>query len=97
MEENEAKFMAWDWDGGGYKLLPSNDIVEALHIAWNYEFDVYETETKAMIFSGREDNETNSEWLKPYGLRLIDHDKYRRLQNIETGEIYKDPWERDES
>lgn len=95
MNKKEAKFMALDWDGGEFKLLPSNDVVEAIHIAWNYEFDVYETKTEKMIFSGREDNETNSDWLKPYGLRLIDDDKYRRLKNIETGEIYKAPWERD--
>ncbi|MEK4908350.1 MULTISPECIES: hypothetical protein [Niallia] len=42
MDKTEAKFMAYDWDEGKYKLLPSNDIVEAIHIAWNYEFDVYE-------------------------------------------------------
>lgn len=85
--------MAYDWDEGKYKLIPSNDIVEAIYIAWNYEFDVYEVATENIIFSGREDNEVNSEWLEPYGIRLIDTGKYRRLQNIETGEIYKATWE----
>jgi hypothetical protein len=92
MDKSEAKFMAYDWDGGEYRLLPSNDIVEAIHIAWNYEFDVYEVETEELIFSGREDNEGNSEMLEPYGLRLIDDGKYRKLQNIKTGEIYTPDW-----
>lgn len=93
INEKEAKFMAYDWDGGRYKLLPSNDVVEAIHIAWNYEFDVYEVETEDLIFTGNEDNEFNSECLEPYGIRLIDDGKYRRLQNIETGEIYKPDWQ----
>lgn len=88
------KFLAWDWDGGEFKKIPSNDVVEAIHIAWNYEFDVYRAENKELIFSGREDNECNSSMLEPYGLRLIDHERYRVLQNIETGEIYKPSWQR---
>jgi hypothetical protein len=90
----EPKFLAWDWDGGEYKKIPSNDVVEAIYIAWNYEFDVYmnEGEEKRLIFSGHEDNESNSEMLKPYGIRLIDHKGERKLQNIETGEIYKADW-----
>ncbi len=91
--KKEAKFMAYDWDGGEFRLLPSNDIVEAIYTAWNYEFDVYEAETEELIFSGHEDNETNSEWLEPYGIRVIDGDKYRHLQNIVTEEIYKADWQ----
>lgn len=94
MEKSEAKFMAYDWDGGEFRLLPTNDVVEAIHIAWNYEFDVYEVETENIIFSGREDNEGNSDWLEPYGIRMIDDGKYRKLQNIETGEIYNADWQR---
>lgn len=93
MNKSESKFMAYDWDEGRFKSIPSNDIVEAIHIAWNYEFDVYEVATENIIFSGQEDNETNSEWLKPYGLRLIDRDGWRKLQNIETGEIYNADWQ----
>lgn len=93
MNKNKAKFMAYDWDEGVFKLLPTNNVVEAIYIAWNYEFDVYEVETEDMIFSGREDNEGNSEWLEPYGIRMIDHEGYRKLQNIETGEIYNADWQ----
>lgn len=94
MNENEAKFKAYDWDEGVYKLLPSNDIVEAIHIAWNYEFDVYDVKLDELIFSGKYDNEENSEWLEPYGIRLIDDPdgKHRVLQNIETNELYRPNW-----
>jgi hypothetical protein len=90
----ESKFVAWDWDGGGFKKIPSNDIVEAVYIAWNYEFDVYEVdgEEKNLIFSGREDNEFNSEMLEKYGVKMIDHEGYRKLQHLETGEIHNAEW-----
>ena len=91
----KAKFLAWDWDECEFVKLSSNDVVEAIYQAWNYEFDVYEAETKNLIFSGKEDNVGNSDLLEPYGLRLIDHEKHRVLQNIKTGEIYKASWQQD--
>lgn len=95
LNENEVKFLAWDWDEGCYKKIPSNDPAEAIHIAWNYEFDVYRAEDKKLIFSGMGlDNEDNSELLKPYGLRLIDQGTSRKLQSIETGEILEAPWDK---
>jgi hypothetical protein len=95
LKKSEAKFMAYDWDGGEFKWIPTNNIVDAIHTAWNYEMDVYEIETENIIFSGRESNEVNSEWLEPYGLRLIDQDKYRALLNLETGEVYKADWQKE--
>lgn len=94
MKKSETKFMAWDWDDGKFKFIPSNNVVEAIHIAWNYEFDVYEVETENIIFSGREDNAGNSDWLEPYGIRMIDDGGLRVLQNIETGEIYRADWQK---
>ena len=94
MKKNEAKFKAYDWDEGEFKYLQTNNIVEAIYTAWNYEFDVYETKTENIIFSGKEDNETNSEWLESYGVRLIDDGIHRKLQNIETNEIYSADWQR---
>lgn len=88
----EAKFLAWDWEIGEFKKIPSNNIVEAIYIAWNYEFDVYEADTQKLIFSGQLDNEENSELLQKYGIRMIDHKGYRKLQDIESGEIYEAPW-----
>ncbi|WMV75320.1 hypothetical protein [Geobacillus thermodenitrificans] len=88
----EAKFLAWDWEIGEFKKIPSNNIVEAIYIAWNYEFDVYEADTQKLIFSGQLDNEENSALLQKYGIRMIDHNGYRKLQDIESGEIYEAPW-----
>lgn len=93
MNENKAKFMMYDWDEGVFQLLPTNNIVEAIYIAWNYEFNVYEVETEEIIFSGQADNEDNSEWLEPYGVRMIDGDRYRVLQDIKTGEVYEADWQ----
>lgn len=90
----EYKFKMWDWDEGCFYIIPKEDIVEAIHYAWNYEFDIYDREKDELIFSGRENDEVNSEMLEPYGLRLIEDDKYRNLQNIETGEIYKADWQK---
>ncbi|MCI0768603.1 hypothetical protein [Bacillus sp. TL12] len=90
--ENKYKFKMWDWDEGCFYIIPKEDVVEAIYYAWNYEFDVYEKESDEMIFSGQLDNEDNEEMLKKYGLRVIDGEKYRSLQNIETGEIYKASW-----
>lgn len=91
----EYKFKMWDWDSGEFVVIPTNDIVAAIYYAWNYEFDVYNVATDELIFSGHEDNVDNSELLKEYGLRVFDGYRYRYLQNIETGEIYKAHWQRE--
>ena len=94
----QPKFYAWDWDGGEFLLIDTENVVEAIYQAWNYEFDVYESlgdQKKQLIFSGNEDNEGNSAMLEKYGIRLIDSDKHRHLQNIETGEIYYADWQSD--
>ncbi|WP_257149337.1 hypothetical protein [Bacillus sp. R86525] len=91
---NNHKFKMWDWDEGCFYAIPKENVVEAIYFAWNYEFDLYEIESGEMIFSGNQNNEENSEMLEPYGLRVIDTEKYRQLQNIETGEIYKAGWEK---
>src|SRR6185312_8891502 len=93
LDKNEAKFMMYDWDEGVFELLPTNNIVESIYTAWNYEFDLYEVETEDIVFSGRECNEANSEWLEPYGIRMIDGDRYRVLQDIKTGEVYEAEWQ----
>ncbi|MCW1939457.1 hypothetical protein OMD49_06415 [Bacillus anthracis] len=92
--DSNHKFKMWDWDEGCFYAIPKDDVVEAIYFAWNYEFDVYEIESGEMIFSGRLDNEDNSEMLEKYGLKVIDADKLRQLQNIKTGEIYKASWEK---
>lgn len=92
MSKSKTKFMGYDWDGGVFYTLPSEDVVEAINIAWNFENDVYDARTEELIFSGREDNESNSEMLERFGIRMIDDGGYRVLQSIETNEIYKPDW-----
>ncbi|PHD56122.1 hypothetical protein COF57_28325 [Bacillus wiedmannii] len=93
MKDN-YKFKMRDWDEGRFYAIPMENVVEAIYFSWNYEFDVYEIDSGEMIFSGQLDNEDNSEMLEKYGLRVIDGENYRNLQNIETGEIYKASWEK---
>lgn len=72
------------------------DIIKAIHKAWNYEANLFKIENnkdKELIFAPFEDNEFNSYLLQDYGIRLIDTEKYRSLQNIKTKEIYKADWE----
>ena len=90
----KCKFVAWDWDGAEYVQIPTDNVVEAIYWAWNYEFVVYEVDEQErnMIFNGQLDNEENSEMLEKYGIRVIDHEKHRYLQNVETGEIYNASW-----
>ncbi len=83
----------WDWDEGAFYIIPRTNIVDAIHYAWNYEFDVYDRESGDLVFSGQEDDDFNSEMLEPYGIRLVENDKHRCLQNIETGEIYLAEWQ----
>ena len=89
----KRKYMMYDWDRCKYVKIPTNNIVKAIHYAWNYEFDTYDVETGNIILSRLDDNILNCELLEPYGLRLIDHEGYRKLQSIETDEIYNAEWQ----
>lgn len=84
------RFMAYDWNEGMFVPLHTNDVVEAIYTAWNYEFDVYEVyaNVENLIFSGKEDNDENNEMLREYGIMVIDLNEQRLLQNIKTREIY---------
>ncbi|HHY2690296.1 TPA: hypothetical protein ACV5PF_004116 [Bacillus cereus] len=92
--DSNHKFKMWDWDEGCFYAIPKEDVVEAIYFAWNYEFDVYEIESGELIFSGQEDDDFNSEMLEPYGVRLIESENCRCLQNVKTGEIYKADWQK---
>lgn len=92
---NNYQFYMWDWDGEEYVTIPEEDIVNAIYFAWNEECRVYDKNIKELVFDPFLDNEENSEMLRIYGYRLIDRVQGRRLQHIETGKIYKAPWDRD--
>lgn len=77
-----------------------DNIVHAIYSAWNIEAYLYvaETckedkrkETITMIFSPQEDNEVNNELLKPYGLYMVDGEKYRELHWINDGSLARNP------
>lgn len=72
----------------------SENMVDAIHTAWNIEAELYLVcNVNWLVFSPFDDNEFNNELLEEYGLRIIDHGGYRKVQNIATGEIYDAPWE----
>ncbi|QSF43445.1 hypothetical protein [Paenibacillus tianjinensis] len=85
----------WDWDGEEYTTIPEENIVDAIYYAWNEECRVYDSNIDELVFDPFQDNKENSEMLRSYGYKLIDHEGKRRLQHIETGEIFKAPWDRD--
>lgn len=73
----------------------SDSIIDAIHKAWNIEADLYifdEDNNICIIFEPFYDNECNNEMLQEYGLRIIDHKGYRKVQSIDTGEIHEAPW-----
>lgn len=75
---------------GDYGTFKENDIVKAIYTAWNIEADLYLDDE--LIFAPREDNEFNSEILKPYGYKMIDGEEYREIVEIKTGKIISYDW-----
>ncbi|GLI90446.1 hypothetical protein [Bacillus subtilis] len=91
MSKGRAFFM--ETEDGVYKLIPEKDPIKAIYYAWNYERPVYCSEDTRipgrLVFHPFESNETNSDWLKSLSLKLIDHNKYRKLQSTKTGEVFE--------
>ena len=75
---------------GDYGTFEENDIIKAIYTAWNIEADLYLG--GELIFAPREDNEFNSEILKPYGYKMIDGEEYREIVVIKTGKIISYDW-----
>lgn len=90
----KPKFKALNWDGGEFFKLGTRDIVQAIYMSWNYEFDLYTIKPEKRIFSGNLDNKQNSKLLRKYDVSLVDTKEGRRLQSIVTGEIFKPTWEK---
>lgn len=89
------KFRIQDTWGEINAVLESDDIVDVIYKAWNYEAEVYiidENGLEDLIFSGWEENDILSEWLEPFGVRIIDGEHSREIQTIATGEIHTPPW-----
>lgn len=75
-------------DEGYYE---TNNIVDAIHTAWNIEGCLWLG--NVLIFNPFEDNEVLSDMLKCWGLRVIDHNGRRKLQDVATDIIFNAPWE----
>ena len=91
---SKSKFMYLDREEGRFVKMQTNNVVNAIYTAWNYEYPVYEVATELCIFEPYADNEDNSEMLEEYGVRVVDDKGRRKLQTISTGEIHKAPWEK---
>lgn len=82
---------------GEIDCISERNVIDTIHNAWNYEASVYELKDDGSlgncIFYGWEDNETLSEWLEPYDLRVIDKGSHRYLQSVSSGEIHVASWQ----
>src|SRR5574344_1978639 len=83
----------------GHFTLKKTEIPKAIMSAWNIEADLsivvnkidkYK-ENAQLIFSPLEDNEVNNDFLKLYGLYLIDGEEYRELRWIKDNSLAWQP------
>lgn len=70
----------------------TNNIVDAIYTAWNIEGCLWLG--NILVFDPFEDNENLSDMLKGWGLRVIDRNGLRKLQDVATGIIFDAPWEK---
>jgi len=84
----------------GYFTERKDNIVNAIYSAWNIEAILYiaekikdnkKKEKITLIFSPHEDNEVNNELLKPYGLYMVDGERYRELHWIKDRSLARSP------
>lgn len=67
-------------------------LAETIQEAWNYEAQVYDSESN-LVFNGWLEDDEQNELLEPYGLMIVELN-YRYLKNVKTGEIYVDDWQK---
>ena len=86
----------------GFFTLKKTEIVKAIQSAWNIEANLYVvtpgTNKKNLVYNRMkpvllpyEDNEISNDYLKEYGLYLIDGEEYRELRYIKSGDLAIDP------
>lgn len=74
------------------------EIVKAIYTAWNIEAELFllldekDKNNKIIIFSPNDDNELNSDLLKPFGLYMIDGEQEREIKRIKDNSIVKYDW-----
>lgn len=80
----------------GYFTLKKSEIPRAIMSAWNIEahlyiIDSYTWDKKpkdlTLVFSPIEDNEANNDFLKQFGLYMIDGKEYRELHYIKDDSL----------
>ena len=76
-------------DEGYYE---TDNIVDAIHTAWNIEGRLWLG--NVLVFDPFEDNDNLSDMLSGWGLRVINHNGLRKLQDVATGIIFDAPWEK---
>lgn len=90
---------------GDYGVFSEKDLIKAIYSAWNVEADLYLVnedvkkldvdnlhKQATMIFCPLEDNEFNSELLKPFGYCMEDGKKHREIKEIKTGKVIRYDW-----
>lgn len=86
----------------GFFTLKKSEIVKAIQSAWNIEANLYivqpGTTKKNLVYNRMkpvllpyEDNEMSNNYLKDFGLYLIDGEVYRELRYTKSGELAIDP------
>lgn len=85
--------MMYDKEEGKYVIIPKNNIIDAIHFVWNYEYDLY-NRSKVLLFCPFEDNEWNNENFKEcgYKIEIVNQNGKRRIRD-NSGIIHKAPWE----
>lgn len=78
---------------GEIDYFVEKDLAETIQGAWNYEAQVYDSESN-LVFDGWLDDDEQNELLEPYGLMVVELGDYRYLKNIKTGKLYLDDWQK---
>lgn len=91
---------------GDNGYFSEKDLIKAIYTAWNIEADLYLLndglkkidknikfrDQVKIILAPYEDNDFNSEMLKPFGYYMVDGDKEREIRRLNNNEIVKYEW-----
>lgn len=84
----------------GYFTLKKSEIPQAIMLAWNIEAHLYiinsytwdkKPKNLTLVFSPHECNKENNDFLKQFGLYMIDGEEYRELHYIKDGSLAWEP------
>lgn len=90
----------------GFFTLKKSEIIKAIQSAWNIEANLYivpsGTNNRNLlnhlihrnmipVLLPDEENDVNNDYLKEFGIYLVDGEEYRELHYITSGELAIDP------